>query len=120
MSEYQATGNVSVSALKADVSRPTARKYLEAGQPPEELQGKRTWRTRRDPLAGIWPKAEAMLRETPDLEAKALFEHLWGQAPWEVAVKHLRTFQRRVAQWRRQHGPDNCPGAQGKTDEPVP
>ena len=92
--------------MKADVSRPTARKYLEAGQPPEQLQGKRTWRTRRDPLAEIWPKAEAMLQEAPDLEAKALFEHLWGQAPWEVAVKHLRTFQRRVAQWRRQHGPD--------------
>jgi hypothetical protein len=106
MSEYQATGNMSVSAMKADVSRPTARKYLEAGQPPEELQGKRTWRTRQDPLAKIWPKAEAMLQEAPDLEAKALFEHLWGQAPWEVAVKHLRTFQRRVAQWRRQHGPD--------------
>jgi response regulator of citrate/malate metabolism len=29
MSEYQETGNVTVSAMKADMSRPTARKYLD-------------------------------------------------------------------------------------------
>ena len=92
--------------MKADVSRPTARKYLEAGQTPSELQVKRTWRTRPDPLAQIWPKAEAMLLDAPGLEAKVLFEHLWSQAPWEVGQKHLRTFQRRVKQWRLQHGPD--------------
>jgi transposase len=106
MNEYQATGNVTESAMKADVSRPTARKYLEAGQTPDELQAKRTWRTRADPLAAIWPKAEAMLLEAPGLEAKVLFEHLWSDAPWEVGQKHLRTFQRRVKQWRLQHGPD--------------
>lgn len=106
MNEYQATGNVTESAMKADVSRPTARKYLEAGQPPAELQAKRTWRTRPDPLAQIWPKAKAMLLEAPGLEAKVLFEHLWSHAPWEVGQKHLRTFQRRVKQWRLQHGPD--------------
>jgi len=92
--------------MKADVSRPTARKYLEAGQTPAELQAKRTWRTRPDPLAQIWPKAEAMLLDAPGLEAKVLFEHLWTQAPWEAGQKHLRTFQRRVKQWRLQHGPD--------------
>ena len=92
--------------MKADMSRPTARKYLGAGQVPAELQAKRSWRTRLDPLAQIWPKAEAMLVEAPELEAKVLFEHLWSHAPWEVGQKHLRTFQRRVKQWRLQHGPD--------------
>jgi transposase len=106
MSEYQATGNVTESAMKADVSRPTARKYLEAGESPEELQAKRSWRTRLDPLAKIWPKAEQMLVDEPGLEAKVLFEHLWTETPWEVGEKHLRTFQRRVKQWRLQHGPD--------------
>lgn len=106
MSEYQATGNVTESAMKADVSRPTARKYLEARRPPDQLQAKRNWRTRADPLANIWPKAEAMLLEAPGLEARVLFEHLWSHAPWEVGEKHLRTFQRRVKQWRLQHGPD--------------
>jgi response regulator of citrate/malate metabolism len=55
MSEYQETGNVSESAMKAGMSRPTARKYLEAKQPPHQLQAKHTWRTRPDPLADIWP-----------------------------------------------------------------
>jgi len=99
MNEYQATGNVTESAMKADVSRPTARKYLEAGQTPAELQVKRSWRTRPDPLAQIWPKAEAMLLEAPGLEAKVLFEHFWSHAPREAGQKHLRTFQRRVKQW---------------------
>jgi len=106
MSEYQVTGKVTASAMKADVSRPTARKYLEAGQPPNELQAKHSWRTREDPLEEIWPQAVVMLEEAPDLEAKALFEYLWERSPWAAEEKHLRTFQRRVKLWRLQHGPD--------------
>jgi transposase len=105
MSKYQETGNVSESAMKAGMSRPTARKYLEAQQSPEQLQAKHTWRTRPDPLADIWPKAEAMLAEAPDLEAKALFEHLLEWAPESMKEPHLRTFQRRVKWWRLAHGP---------------
>ena len=106
MSKYHETGNVTTSAMKADVSRPTARKYLGAVQPPNELQAKHDWRTRPDPLEEIWPQAEVMLEEAPDLEAKALFEYLWERSPWAVAERHLRTFQRRVKLWRLQHGPD--------------
>jgi hypothetical protein len=106
MSEYQETGNTTNSAMKADMSRPTARKYLSAAQPPNELQAKHDWRTRPDPLAEIWPQAEVMLEEAPDLEAKALFEYLWERSPRAVAEQHLRTFQRRVKLWRLQHGPD--------------
>jgi hypothetical protein len=81
MSEYQATGNGTNSAMKAGMSRRMARKYLQAGQPPQELQAKHTWRTREDPLVAIWPQAEAMLEEAPDLEAKALFEYLGDHSP---------------------------------------
>jgi len=106
MSKYQETGSVSGSAMKAGMSRPTARKYLAAKQPPEELQAKHTWRTRADPLAQMWPEARAMLAEAPELEAKALFEHLRERCPNQVKESHLRTFQRRVKLWRLQHGPD--------------
>jgi hypothetical protein len=106
MNTYQETGNVSNSALRADVSRPTARKYIAATQTPQELQVKHTWRTREDPLGEIWPQAEAMLAEAPDLEAKTLFEYLWERSPWAAQEKHLRTFQRRVKLWRLRHGPD--------------
>ena len=106
MKEYQSTENVTASAMKADISRPTARKYLEAQQPPDRLQVKHTWRTRPDPLASIWPQAEAMLRQAPELEAKTLLEYFVGREPWNLSERHLRTFQRRVAQWRLQNGPD--------------
>ena len=106
MKEYQSTGNVTASAMKADISRPTARKYLEGQQPPDRLQVKHTWRTRPDPLASIWPQAEAMLRQAPELEAKTLLEHFAGREPWNLSERHLRTLQRRVAQWRLQNGPD--------------
>lgn len=106
MSEYQETGNVTNSAMKAGMSRRTARKYVRAEQSPAELQAKHTWRTREDPLVEIWPQAEAMLLEAPDLEAKALFEHLRERSPQDFPEKHLRTFQRRVKLWRLAHGPD--------------
>ena len=61
MKEYQQTGNLSVSAMKADVSRPTARKYLHRHQPPAQLQVKHTWRTRPDPLEKVWKEAMQML-----------------------------------------------------------
>jgi transposase len=106
MSEYQETGNVTISAMKAAMSRPTAQKYLEAAEPPNELQAKHGWRTREDPLEGIWPQAIVMLEEAPDLEAKALFEYLLERSPGTVQEQHLRTFQRRVKLWRMQYGPD--------------
>jgi transposase len=106
MSEYQKTGSIGVSAMKAGMHRETARRYLRGGKPPEELQAKHTWRTRPDPLAEIWPQAEARLKEAPELEAKALLIHLTGDRPEGVAGLPLRTFQRRVQQWRLQQGPD--------------
>lgn len=106
MKEYQCTENVTLSALKADLSRPTARKYLEAQKPPDQLQAKHSWRTRADPLATVWPQAEAMLQQAPELEAKTLWEHFAQREPWNIKAQHLRTFQRRVAQWRLQNGPD--------------
>jgi hypothetical protein len=106
MSEYQETGKLTRSAMKAGISRQVARKYLEASKTPEELQAKHTWRTREDPLAGIWPQARVMLEEAPDLEAKGLFEYLLERSPEAVQEKHLRTFQRRVKLWHLAQGPD--------------
>ena len=38
MSEYEKTGKITDSAMKADVDRHTARKYIEAGKGPAELK----------------------------------------------------------------------------------
>lgn len=108
MSEYQKTGKIVVSAMKADVHPETAQKYIQAARPPEELQAKHTWRTRSDPISGIWPKAEQMLLDAPELEAKELFHYLCRMAADGVKVEEsaLRTFQRRVQSWHLKHGPD--------------
>lgn len=108
MSEYKKSGKIAVSAMKADVHPQTAGKYIEAAQPPAELQVKHTWRTRDDPLQAIWPRAQEMLQQAPELEAKELFEYLcrMHDEAGTVASSALRTFQRRVQSWRLQHGKD--------------
>ena len=111
MNEYNASGVLAHAAMKADVDPKTARKYILAGQGPQELKKAHTWRTRRDPLGSIWPEAKVWLERTPELEAKTLFEHLVAEqtGPTDlvghVDGRALRTFQRRVTQWRRQYGP---------------
>jgi len=104
--EFARTHNMNVSALKAGVDRKTARKYLNTQSSPQELQKPHRWRTRPDPLAAVWPRASAMLRETPELEAKALFEFLATQPESGLKPGHMRTFHRRVRQWRGTAGPE--------------
>jgi len=97
-----------MSAMKSGMSRNTGRKYLRQDDVLEQRREPHTWRTRKDPLEAFWPQALAMLREAPDLEAKALFEHLAQGHPGgaEFPPGLLRTFQRRVRQWRLKEGPE--------------
>ena len=94
-----------MSALKSGMDRKTALKYLKRPELLSEPRPARDWRTRADPLAVIWREAEPRLRAAPELEAKALFEHLLLVCPEQVQVAQLRTFQRRVREWRLEHGP---------------
>ena len=105
MKEYNASGVLAHAAMKADVDPKTARRYIRAGQGPQEMKPSHTWRTRADPVEAIWPEAKRMLEETPELEAKMMFEHLLADRPGVVDGRALRTFQRRVTQWRCRHGP---------------
>ena len=110
MKETTKGRSVSAAAMKAGMHRHTAARYLELRHGPAtaaSLAPKRG-RRRSDPLKTIWPMAEPFLTETPELEAKALFEHLLARLPDEqrkTASRALRTFQRRVEEWRRRHGP---------------
>jgi hypothetical protein len=106
MSEYDKTGKISVSGMKADMDRHTARKYIEAGKCPAELQVQHTWRTRPDPLAKVWPEVIRMLQDAPELEAKTLFEHFLARPDSGLEESHLRTFFRRVRHWRATQGPE--------------
>ena len=106
MKEFRKTGKVEASALKAGMSRNTATKYLNGGKLPSELKKPRTWRTREDPFEEDWPEIAQRLKDAPELEAKALFEDLLTRYHDRYHLGQLRTFQRRVKQWRAGEGPD--------------
>jgi len=106
MKNHTKTGSTEMAAAKAGMCRQTASKYLHGAKMPSEAKKQeRQWRTREDPLADIWDEAEEML-ETPELESKALFEYLCEKHPDKLQENHLRTFQRRVREWRATKGPD--------------
>ncbi|MBI5511456.1 MAG: IS21 family transposase [Deltaproteobacteria bacterium] len=88
------------------MDRKTARKYIKAGKLPSELRAPRTWRTREDPFAAQRDEIEALLQETPTLEAKTIFEILGERYPGRFEPGQLRTLQRHVHVWRAAHGPD--------------
>jgi hypothetical protein len=124
MKEMRKHGRVGVAAARAGMDRKTARKYLAAGRLPSELVKPRSWRTRENPFAEDWAWVEGLLRTTPDLEAKTLFEALCERRPEHYQYGQLRTLQRHVRQWRAQHGPekrvffaqDHRPGEAAQTD----
>lgn len=124
MEEMSKHGQIGRAAMKADMDRKTARKYVAAGKLPSELKQPRDWRTRPDPFEAHWPDIEARLRETPEFEAKTLFDLLQQQYPGRYEDGQLRTLQRHVKRWRAAHGPDrevvlaqqHRPGEAAQTD----
>ena len=106
VSERNKGVSITMCAIKAGVSRNTAIKYLRLADPSKQQQPNHNWRTRVDPLTGIWDEAQTILLKAPELEAKTLFEHLHAKSGDQVDVNALRTFQRRVKQWRLKNGPE--------------
>jgi hypothetical protein len=124
MEEMSKHGQIGQAAMKADMDRKTARKYVAAGHPPSAMARTRAWRTRPDPFEEHWAEVEERLRATPELEAKTLFELLQTQHPERYADGQLRTLQRRVRWWRAARGPEqeimlaqqHRPGEAAQTD----
>jgi hypothetical protein len=96
---------LNIAAAQAGMDEKTARKYLRAGKLPSEMKGEHTWRTREDPFAELWSEARGFLEMNEGLEAKTLFEHFQRSYPGQYADGQLRTFQRKVRQWRGLEGP---------------
>ena len=124
MEELSKHGRIGDAAMKADMHRETARKYIAAGKLPSEMPVVRDWRTRPDPFEEHWPEIEARLRDTPELEAKTLFELLQETHPGRYDAGQLRTLQRRIKRWRAAQGPEqevvlaqqHRPGEAAQTD----
>lgn len=60
----------------------------------------RDWRTRADPFERVWPCVRAWLETEPDRIGKELFARLQSELPGVFPDGQLRTFQRRVKEWR--------------------
>jgi transposase InsO family protein len=92
------------AAVKTGISVASARRVeamtvLPSQRPP------RHWRTRADPLAGVWDtEVVPMLEGAPSLMAVTLLEELQRRYPERFGDSVLRTLQRRVGQWRAEHG----------------
>lgn len=82
------------------------------------------WRTRPDPLAGVWGKLEYLLGEAPDLQPSTLLYYLQEEYPGKYDNSILRTLQRRVKDWKVLKGKDkevmflqkHYPGEMGISD----
>ncbi|MEY2932891.1 MAG: hypothetical protein RL033_3640 [Pseudomonadota bacterium] len=106
MEEMTKHDEIGRAAMKADMDRTTARKYVRAGRLPSEMAAPRTWSTREDPFAEDREEIEVLLTDTPELEAKTIFALLTKKYPGRYEPGQLRTLQRHVKRWRAEHGPE--------------
>ena len=58
MEEMSKHGHVGFAAMKADMDRKTACKWVVAGTLPSEVAVERSWRTRPDPFVDVSPEVE--------------------------------------------------------------
>lgn len=98
-------GCVGKASMKSGMHRNTGRKYIATDKFPSERVQPRHWRTRPDPFEADWGDIEKRLADAPELEARTLFEDLCQRRPDIYQEGQLRTFQRRVKDWRAHHGP---------------
>ncbi|NJN05513.1 MAG: IS21 family transposase [Rhodobacteraceae bacterium] len=124
MEEMTKHAGIGMAAMKAGMDRKTASKYLTAGKLPSEMVAPRDWRTRPDPFEEHWPELAEMLGDTPELQARTLFDYLVKKYPGRYESGQLRTLQRHVQRWRNSHGPErevtlaqrHRPGEAAQTD----
>ena len=96
------------SAAAAAMSVRSARKW-QHGAYPSQRRKPHTWRTRPDPFGEVFESEVVPLLAADEkrvLEARTVLGELDRRHPGEFSVRHLRTLQRRIRQWRALHGPD--------------
>jgi hypothetical protein len=100
-------------ARRLKMGQRTIRHYRDAGILPSQRERQpRGYRTRKDPLEPFWPEIEELLKEDPRIRPFALLDWLKqkynppAEGPGEVRVTDSirRTLERRVQQWKLQHG----------------
>jgi hypothetical protein len=96
------------ASAAAGMSVRTARAW-QTGPLPSQVKQPRGWRTRVDPFAEVWGKDIVPLLEADRhgvLDGAALMGVLDDRYPGRFGAGQLRTLQRRLRDWKAQHGPE--------------
>jgi hypothetical protein len=96
MKLIQQEPSLATAAAKAGMDEQTARKYRELGKLPSQTKPERTWKTRKDAVASVWPEILKILERDESVEAKTIFEYLDRQEPGRFQEGEVRTLQRRI------------------------
>jgi len=88
-------------ALQANMDTKTARKYIRLSTLPSEHHRIREWRTRTDPLAGVWEEVASQLQRNPTTSATAVLSAAVVAHPESLSRTQLRTLQRRIKNWKK-------------------
>ena len=92
------------AAAKTGISVSSARRIESSVELPSQ-RPPRHWRTRADPLAEVWEtEVVPLLEAAPALMGVTVLEELQRRHPERFGESVLRTVQRRVRQWRAEHG----------------
>lgn len=108
LKKYLSQGKtLEVSSARSGMDEKTARKYRDLNELPSAIKAARirTWRTREDPFQEAWDIVKPFLETNEGLEAKTLFQYLQREYPGRYSDGQLRTFQRRIKNWRAVEGP---------------
>src|SRR5450830_725206 len=94
------------AAAIAGFSERSARRIDKDPRFPSQKKQPRTWRTRRDPLADVWPRVLEMVKIS-GIMAVTIFEELQDELGTDAVPDSVRrTMERRIAKWRALHGED--------------
>ncbi len=107
MDKFNKDGKIGKASMAAGIDRKTGLKYVTLNKLPSEIPREaRNYSTHANPFEEVWPEVVAKLTLAENLQAKSLFKWLNKQHPGEFQESQLRTFQRRVKNWRATKGPD--------------
>jgi len=113
------------AAAMAGISVATGRRIERDPRPPSACKEARQYRTRVDPLEGLWDTVVVpMLEAAPGLRPVTVLGELDRRYPDRVTRAIRRTLERRMRAWKALHGPDkevifpqtHSPGRMGLSD----
>jgi hypothetical protein len=106
MTELGKGAALTVASARAGMTRQTGARYRRLDKLPSEMTEPRSWLTRDNPFKQDWEEVERMLRDTPDLQAKTIFDVLIERHPSRYQAGQVRTLQRHIRRWHALQGDD--------------